>query len=135
MAIKTTPARTPARVRKPPVAQATAAKVAPAKAPVKQVVAVAKAAAAAAPKSTDKAGKKPAKARPQLVRDSFTMPEVDFALIATLKARALGAKRHAKKSELLRAGLQALSALDAQSLVASLDRLQAIKVGRPKKGH
>ena len=76
----------------------------------------------------------PAKPRPVLVRDSFTMPEADFALIAKLKSTALRARRAAKKSELLRAGLQLLSALDAESLVAVLDGLDAVKTGRPRKG-
>lgn len=74
------------------------------------------------------------KKRVRLVRDGFTMPESDFALIAVLKARALKAQREAKKSELLRAGLQALAALDERSLVAALARLEPIKTGRPKKG-
>jgi hypothetical protein len=84
-----------------------------------------------------KAGKKAVKARPRpvLVRDSFTMPEADFALIDALKAKALGGRRAAKKSELLRAGLQLLAGLDAKSLVAALDRLETVKTGRPKKGH
>jgi hypothetical protein len=85
--------------------------------------------------SPAKVGKKAAKTRPALVRDSFTMPESDFALLATLKSAALGARRAAKKSELLRAGLQLLATLDAKSLVVALDRLEAVKTGRPKKGH
>jgi hypothetical protein len=44
----------------------------------------------------------------KLARDSFTMPEQDFGLIAVLKERALGFNRPAKESELLRAGLHAL---------------------------
>jgi hypothetical protein len=78
---------------------------------------------------------KPAERRPRLVRDGFTMPEDDFALIAALKGRAMSARREAKKSELLRAGLHALMALDPAALVAALQRLQPLKVGRPKKGH
>jgi hypothetical protein len=85
--------------------------------------------------SLGKVRRKPVKPQPALVRDSFTMPEADFALIAKLKSTALGARRAAKKSELLRAGLQVLSALDAESLVVVLDRLEAVKTGRPKKGH
>lgn len=84
-------------------------------------------------KST-KPGKTP-KLRRKPVRDSFTMPEADFSLIATLKARALASKREAKKSELLRAGLHALAALDARGLVAALSQLEPIKIGRPKAGH
>jgi hypothetical protein len=79
--------------------------------------------------------KPPKKPKPVLVRDGFTMPEADFALIGALKKRAAAAGREAKKSELLRAGLQALAALEAAALVASLNRLEAVKVGRPRKGH
>jgi hypothetical protein len=67
------------------------------------------------------------------VRDSFTMPEADFSLIALLKARTLAAGRATKKSELLRAGLQALAALPVAALVASLERLEPIKIGRPAR--
>ncbi len=81
------------------------------------------------------APEKPAKARPKLVRDGFTMPESDFALIAALKGRALSARREIKKSELLRAGLHALAAMDDRALLAVLGQLQPLKTGRPKKGH
>jgi hypothetical protein len=69
----------------------------------------------------------------KLVRDSFTMPQADFDLVAALKARALAFQRPAKKSELLRAGLQALQALDDKRLQAALEALVPLKVGRPKK--
>lgn len=71
--------------------------------------------------------------RIKLVRDGFTMPEADYALIAELKHRLHAAHREAKKSELLRAGLQALAVLDASGLAAALDRLQPVKTGRPRK--
>lgn len=71
--------------------------------------------------------------RAKLVRDGFTMPEADYALIAELKHRLHDVKREAKKSELLRAGLQALALLDAPSLAAALDRLEPVKTGRPRK--
>lgn len=76
---------------------------------------------------------KPAKPKQKLVRDSFTMPSVDFALIDHLKDRAIGFKRPAKKSELLRAGLQALVNLSDAKLKALLDGLEPLKPGRPKK--
>jgi hypothetical protein len=113
----------------PPAARAATAKGAAAAAKV------AAAAAAAKHSATGRATKKLPKLRPQLVRDSFAMPEADFAVIATLKARALGARRAAKKSELLRAGLRTLAELDAKALVAALDKLEPVKTGRPKKGH
>jgi hypothetical protein len=73
--------------------------------------------------------------RPKLVRGSFTMTEADFGVIASLKSKALGARRAAKKSELVRAGLRVLGALDAKALVAALDQLEPVKTGRPRKGH
>ncbi|WP_298232222.1 hypothetical protein [uncultured Azohydromonas sp.] len=100
-----------------------------------------KAISPAKPAKSDKpaapgADAEPAKAfvKPKLVRDSFTMPRGDFALIAVLKERALGFKRPAKKSELLRAGLHALAALDDVKLQAALEDLTPLKAGRPKKG-
>jgi hypothetical protein len=67
------------------------------------------------------------------VRDSFTMPAADFALVAVLKGRALEARRPAKKSELLRAGLHALHGLSPAALARALDALAPVKAGRPKK--
>lgn len=84
-------------------------------------------------KAQQKAAKKPAKQRSKLVRDSFTMPQVDFELIAALKFRGLTLGRNIKKSELLRAGLQALAAFDDLTLTATLDKLEAVKIGRPKR--
>ncbi len=69
----------------------------------------------------------------KLVRDSFTMPQADFALIQLLKDRALESRRPAKKSELLRAGLHTLATLDAAQLVQALESLEPLKAGRPRK--
>lgn len=77
----------------------------------------------------------PARKKQKMVRDGFTMPEPDFALIGALKARALKAGRETRKSEVLRAGLQVLAALDDAALLAALNRLQPVKTGRPRKGH
>ena len=71
--------------------------------------------------------------RVKLVRDSFTMPRADFDLVDVLKQRALGFRRPTKKSELLRAGLQALNAMNAGALQRALDGLVPLKAGRPKK--
>jgi len=90
---------------------------------------------AAKPAPSAPVAKPPKKPKPVLVRDGFTMPEADFALIAALKKRAAAAGREAKKSEVLRAGLQALATLEVAALVASLNALQPVKVGRPRKGH
>ena len=46
--------------------------------------------------------------KPKLVRDSFSMPEADYAQIGALKERCLKAGVSAKKSEVLRAALKCL---------------------------
>jgi hypothetical protein len=73
------------------------------------------------------------KATDTLVRDSFTMPQADFALIAELKTRAAASGRPAKKSELLRAGLRLLAAQSPKALAAALGRLEPVKLGRPRQ--
>lgn len=115
--------------RTPP--RQTAAPSAPArKAPAAKTAATAPAAAPAKNAAVDK---KAPKLRAKLVRDGFTMPENDFALITVLKQRAMLAGREAKKSELLRAGLQALAGLNGPSLQAALNALAPLKPGRPRK--
>ena len=131
---KTVPAAAKTAITPPVAAKKRSAAVRQPK-PAAPQVAPAQAPAAVAAVPPGKAGKKPAKSRPVLVRDSFTMPEADFALLAQLKSVALGARRAAKKSELLRAGLHVLAKMDGKSLVAVLDGLETVKTGRPKKGH
>ncbi len=126
----TQPPADAAAARKRPAAKAKTAKPAPA-APRKPVPATSR---KAKPEASPAPAKKPAAAGSKLVRDSFTMPQADFALVAQLKARALDFKRPTKKSELLRAGLQALSRLDNPALQAALESLTPLKTGRPKKG-
>lgn len=134
------------RVRKPaarksaPSPAAGSAVAAPGAAPARETRPVKAAPAAKSPKPAKaikpvKPGKsaKIPKIRRKPVRDSFTMPEADFALIATLKARALAARREVKKSELLRAGLHALAMLTTPELVAAIAQLEPVKLGRPKK--
>jgi hypothetical protein len=74
------------------------------------------------------------KPRAKLVRDSFTMPQADFDLVAALKQRLIGLGRATKKSELLRAGLQQLATLSDVRLKLALDALVPLKAGRPRKG-
>ncbi len=70
----------------------------------------------------------------KVVRDSFTMPQTDYELIAVLKQKALKAGlQKVKKSELLRAGLQVLDKLSAAQLERTVAALEKIKTGRPKK--
>lgn len=81
--------------------------------------------------------KKPKKAKNagskmKVVRDSFTMPQSDYAKIGEFKQFCLKNGFHVKKSELLRAGLHALSKLSAAQLKVALSDLEKIETGRPK---
>jgi hypothetical protein len=80
--------------------------------------------------AAEKPSAKPAR-KAKVVRDSFTMPETDYARLGELKRRCLSVGVSAKKSELLRAGLQALSALPAEQLAAAIGALESVKTGRP----
>jgi hypothetical protein len=130
MVTRTSVSKTRAAAKSPakptPKAAARPAAKKPTMAPAKPVMAKIPAQKPAAPA-------KPPKLKAKLVRDSFTMPQSDFALIAVLKDRAIGFKRPTKKSELLRAGLQALAGLNDASLQAALNALAPLKPGRPKK--
>ena len=77
---------------------------------------------------------RPAKAKKvKLVRHSFSMPETEYAQIAVLKKRIADFGGKAKRSELVRAGIAVLSALDNVQLTAVMERVERIKTGRPKK--
>lgn len=69
----------------------------------------------------------------KLVRDSFTIPAGEYQAIETLKERFLEQGIHIKKSEILRAGLLALSSMEIEELKGVAERVERIKPGRPKK--
>src|SRR6476469_6685432 len=147
-AVKAAPKPAVKTVPKPAVKAAAqpAVKAAPKAAP--------KAAAAAAPKAEVKAAPKPApkgapKAAPQavetapeavrekvrktkLVRDSFTMPEQEYAVLSQVKKACLKAGFEIKKSELLRIGVALIRQLDMATLQQVLASLPQLKTGRPK---
>ncbi|WP_427912489.1 hypothetical protein ACPWT1_17885 [Ramlibacter sp. MMS24-I3-19] len=77
-----------------------------------------------------KAGKA---AKTKLVRDSFSFPKAEYAVLDVLKDRAVKAGKAVKKSELLRAGLKALAALPDLAFHAALDVLPARKPARKSK--
>jgi hypothetical protein len=66
------------------------------------------------------------------VRDSFTIPKGEYAVLGTLKERAAGLMRPTKKSELLRAGISALRAMTDAAFLAALGAVPSLKTGRPK---
>ena len=83
------------------------------------------------PQKTHK--KKVSEKKEKVVRDSFTMPQSDYALIAELKEKAVNSGLHVKKSELLRAGLRLLAKSNAAQLQRAVAALEKIKTGRPTK--
>lgn len=77
---------------------------------------------------------KPAKPKKiKLVRDSYAMPEAEYARIGEIKKRLAGLGAEAKKSEVLRAGVAVLAALNDAELKAVMARVERIKTGRPNK--
>jgi len=71
--------------------------------------------------------------KPKLVRDSFTMPEQEYALLGQVKKACHAAGIDIKKSELLRIGVVQLAAMDLKKLKAAQAALTPLKAGRPKK--
>ena len=88
---------------------------------------VPRAPAAAAPAAKDKLRKE------KLVRDSFTMPEGEYAVLGQVKKACLKAGFEIKKSELLRIGVALISQIDLATLQKVLGALPQLKTGRPKK--
>jgi hypothetical protein len=121
-AVKTPPKASPQRPAKAPIAAepTSTAKAAPKTA--------AKTATNAAPKAAPAKTKKP-----KLVRDGFTMPKDEYARIDELKLRSAKLGRPAKKSELIRAGLNVLAQASDEALLKALSAVPTLKTGRPKK--
>jgi hypothetical protein len=71
-------------------------------------------------------------AAPKLVRDSYTIPKSEYAALEQLKMRAANLRRPTKKSELLRAGIVALLAMNDGSFLTVLAKVPSLKTGRPK---
>lgn len=69
----------------------------------------------------------------KVVRDSFTLPKTELLQITAMKKRALALGVDVKKSELIRAGLQALSSLADAPFKKALASIPTIKTGRPAK--
>lgn len=69
----------------------------------------------------------------KLVRDSFTIPKSEYVALTEIKQRAIRAGRPAKKSEILRAGIMALTLMSDAELLAALGMVPSLKTGRPQK--
>lgn len=100
------------------------------KAAVKKVPTSKAQAAIDVPEVTAEEREKTRKAK--LVRDSFTMPEQEYAVLGQVKKACLKAGFEIKKSELLRIGVALISQLDMATLQKVLGSLPQLKTGRPK---
>lgn len=67
----------------------------------------------------------------KVIRDSFTMPLSDYALIGEIKQRCIGLGLAMKKSELLRAGLRVLDRMPDTVLSEVVADVESVKTGRP----
>jgi hypothetical protein len=65
-----------------------------------------------------------------VVRDTFSMPKGDHAMIQQLRLRAAKAGHPVSKSEVVRAALVALSSASSERIVALLAGLEKVKPGR-----
>ncbi len=133
-ATSTSAATKVARTRKTPV-KAAAAPVTSTAAPAKTKISPVQAPQA---KTSDK--KKPAAPakvakdkKVKVVRDSFTLPKSELMQISEMKKRAMGLGVEVKKSELIRAGLLALSGMADAAFKKAMSNVPTIKTGRPAK--
>lgn len=140
-----------AKAARNPVAKAAAAPATKRATPAKKTVAK-NAAAGSKPAVTDKTmvkattdapkpvqkpevkeNKEPRLKKVKLVRDSFTMPEAEYAVLGDVKKACLKAGIEVKKSELLRVGVAMIRQLDTAHIKDILNTLPTLKAGRPKK--
>jgi hypothetical protein len=124
---KAAKAAAPARKKAAPAQTKTRPAVKPAAKPA------AAPAPAPAPAKAAKAEKAEKPKKPKLVRDSFTIPKAEYAVLEQLKQRAAQSGTPVKKSELLRAGIKALAGMGDAPFLAALGAVPAIKTGRPAK--
>ena len=131
---KTKPKAKAAAVVKAPVAKSPAAKptAKPTVAKPAQKAAVSK---PVVPKPVA-AAKSVAPAKPKkikMVRDSLTMPKPEYAVLDDLKQRGAKLASPVKKTELIRAGIKALAAMNDAAFLAALRAVPSLKTGRPAK--
>ncbi|MBI1771098.1 MAG: hypothetical protein HYR68_01810 [Burkholderiales bacterium] len=137
VALKKSPVKPPVvaakkkAVIKPAVEAKTVEKI-PVKAPVKDPARAKRAAKAVEVKPLVEVTVEKVK-KAKLVRDSFTMPESEYAALGAVKKACLKAGVEVKKSQLLRIGVALLGKTDVPALKKLIAALAPLKAGRPKK--
>ena len=71
--------------------------------------------------------------KPKLIRDSFTMPELEYEALVQAKKAVIRSGVAIKKSELLRIAIAHLASMDVAQITAALGALAPVKAGRPLK--
>ena len=122
---------TPKRSVKKTTPRTAASKKVAAKKPLSKAFAPVKTSKTVSPVTTAKPVRAEKPKKPKLVRDSFTIPKVEYVVLEELKERAARLTRAVKKSELLRAGIKALASLSDAAFMSALESVPAIKTGRP----
>ena len=73
------------------------------------------------------------KKRQKSVVKTFTMPIDDYDALLAIKKRCLRAGIDTNKSEILRAGIKALSQMKSKELVLHMQKIPKSIAGRPKQ--
>lgn len=121
--------------RAPAASRPAAVKLAKVAAPVRAAAKAPRKSVAAKPAPAPETPAAPvaAKVKNKLVRDSFTIPKSEYVVLEGLKLRASNLKRPTKKSELLRAGVAVLHAMNDKAFLVALGAVPSLKTGRPGK--
>lgn len=69
---------------------------------------------------------------PTVIRDTFSLPPTDYALLEQLRTRAISLGQVINKSEFVRAGLRALIDMPEPEFSQAIVKIEKIKLGRPK---
>jgi hypothetical protein len=117
------PAKVPAKVSAKVPAKA------PAKVPAKAQVTTKTSPRKTVPKvlKTEKIEKTQKVKKPKMVREGFSMPKNEYEILSRLKVRAAKMSYQVKKSELLRAGIKALEAMNDAAFASSLAAVLTLK--------
>jgi hypothetical protein len=127
------PAAAPKTVKAAPKSPAKPATKTPAQSTAPADKTVTPKAQAVTPKANTTPAKPAKEKKVKVVRDSFTLPKTELLQIAEMKKRAMALGVEVKKSELIRAGLQALSTMADAHFKKALGNVPTIKTGRPAK--
>ena len=84
-------------------------------------------------KKKDKSVERAKPKKPKLIRDSFTMPELEYEALVETKKAMIRSGVAIKKSELLRIAVAQLASMDVAQIAAALRALAPVKAGRPLK--